>query len=97
MSKDHTRYSFHGSPQGWPRLRGISALPPDNGHHQAARSGPFRARNGLMHRSNYVPSLDHLAGAAEQREGNGQTERLCGLEVEDQLDLGHLLHRQVRA
>ena len=50
-----------------------------------------------MHRSNYVPSLDHLAGAAEQREGNGQTERLCGLEVEDQLDLGHLLHRQVRA
>src|SRR5262245_43997832 len=39
--------------------------------------------------------LDHLVGAAQQRERNGDAERLGGLEVDDQLDLSGLLNRQL--
>jgi hypothetical protein len=40
--------------------------------------------------------FDHLVGAAEQRERNGDTERLSGLERFDyQLGFRCLLHRQV--
>ena len=40
-------------------------------------------------------SFDHLVGAAEQRERDGEAERLGGLQVDDQLDLGGLLDWQV--
>jgi hypothetical protein len=40
-------------------------------------------------------SFDYLVGAAEQREWDGETERLCGLEVYNQLDLRRLHDRQV--
>ena len=39
--------------------------------------------------------IDHLVGAAEQREREGNAERFGGLEIEDQLDLGGLLNGQV--
>ena len=39
--------------------------------------------------------FDHLVGAAEQRPRNGEAERLCGLEVDDQFDFRRLHHRQV--
>ena len=40
-------------------------------------------------------SLDHLVGAAEQRERNGEPERPGGLEIKKQLDLRDLLDRQI--
>jgi len=39
--------------------------------------------------------FDHLVGAGEQCRRHGQTQRLRGLEVEYQLELGRLLHRQI--
>ena len=39
--------------------------------------------------------FDHLVGEREQRQRNGQAERLGGLEFDDQIDLGGLLHRQI--
>src|SRR6516162_3096078 len=40
--------------------------------------------------------FDHLIGAPNQRRWNGETERLCGLEVDDQLDFRGLNDRQLR-
>src|SRR6516225_9525097 len=40
-------------------------------------------------------SLDDLVGAANERERDREPERLCGLEVDDQLDFHRLLNRQV--
>jgi hypothetical protein len=40
-------------------------------------------------------SLDHLVGAAEQRERECDAKRLGGLEIDDELDFCRLLNRQV--
>jgi hypothetical protein len=39
--------------------------------------------------------FDHLVGAAEQRQRDGEAQRFCGLEIHDQLDLRGLLDRRV--
>src|SRR3984893_18401487 len=38
--------------------------------------------------------LDHLVGAAEQRDWEGEAKRLSHIEIEDQLDFRRLLDRQ---
>jgi hypothetical protein len=40
-------------------------------------------------------SFDHLIGGGGQRFRDGKAERLGGLQVDDQLDLHGLLHRQI--
>jgi hypothetical protein len=39
--------------------------------------------------------LDHLIGDGQQRFRDGHAERLGRLEVDDQFELGGLLHRQI--
>ena len=39
--------------------------------------------------------LDHLVGAAEQRQRKGDAERLRGLQIEDELKSGRMYHRQL--
>ena len=60
------------------------------------RAGACRADEGLhVVRTERLALFDHLVGAAEQRNGKRQTERLRGLEVDDQLDFCRLLDRKV--
>ena len=40
--------------------------------------------------------LDHFVGCGQQRFRDGEAERLGGLEVDDKLELGRLLDRQIR-
>src|SRR5262249_38874991 len=42
-----------------------------------------------------TPSLDHLVGDGEHVGWKYKTERLCGFEVDDQLEFGRLHDRQV--
>ena len=37
--------------------------------------------------------FNHLVGAAKERLRNSEAERLCGFQVNEQLDFGGLLHR----
>jgi hypothetical protein len=49
-------------------------------------AGPYRrAIKRLMHRSKEGSLFDHLIGAAEQRDWEGEAECLGGLEVDDEL------------
>jgi hypothetical protein len=51
--------------------------------------------SGVLAGSTRRGLFDHLVGAPDQRVGNVDAERLAGLQVDDQFDLGCLLDRQV--
>src|SRR3974377_743448 len=63
----------------------LKALDPDR---------PIREAD-ITHRSERSLLLDHLVGAGEHRPGNGKTERLGALQVDDKLEFGRLLDRNV--
>jgi hypothetical protein len=52
-----------------------------------------RARNGLEQPQQISPLFNHLVGAKHESGRNFMTDRLRGLEVDDELELGRLLDR----
>jgi hypothetical protein len=52
-------------------------------------------KRAVSSRSNAVPLFDDLVGAAEQRQRNGEAERLGSPEIDGHLDFRDLLNRQV--
>src|SRR5262249_32355978 len=40
-------------------------------------------------------SLDYLVGTGENRWWNSEAEHFCGSEIDEQVELGRLLHRQI--
>ncbi len=48
-----------------------------------------------MHRSKKDHLFDHFVSAGEQRRRDRHTERLCGFQVDHQIEFGWLLHRQI--
>ena len=51
--------------------------------------------SALCQNQTFRHSFDHLVGGGEQRVGDVEAERLCGLQVDVHLDLSYLLDRQV--
>src|ERR1017187_3066346 len=84
------RMSQMGQKRNWPSLNGMSVLAP--------RADLLRVRRHVSK----VPTpevkenlLDHIVGAGNQRGRNAKAESVCSLQIDDQLDLRRLLHRQL--
>jgi hypothetical protein len=57
--------------------------------------GRLVPKAAVSNRSRAAPLFDHPVGAGEQRRRDVEAERLGGLEVDDQLQLGGELNRQI--
>jgi hypothetical protein len=76
--------------------RSMSAIPPMATELVRRNELTLCANRVLMHCSANRQSLfDHVVGASEQRWGHLEAERLGRLEIDDQLEFGRLLHRQI--
>src|SRR5262245_22230866 len=74
-------------------LRGLQQQPPQSRQRQQSSTlAPVKLYRGPS-RSFAFRLFDHLVGACEQRWGYGQADGLGGLEVDNELELGGLLHR----
>src|SRR5262245_41819727 len=83
-----------GQKQTYAAQKGMSAITPKAdmcGATRDVRFGP-KADSCTAAKESLV---DHLVGAGEQLTRHRETERLCGLEVDDQLELGRLDDGQV--
>src|SRR5207237_1095628 len=60
-----------------------------------ASAMPSRRRDPRLASACADRSFDHLVGAQQDRGRDGEAERLGGLEIENRLERGRLLHRQV--
>src|SRR6516225_1136933 len=69
-----------------------SPLKADNLHTISA--SPLSARTGLVRCSKKI-LFDHLVGASEQRGRHVDAEHLGGLQIDDELESGGLLHQQI--
>src|SRR5262245_15246931 len=54
-----------------------------------------RSEEPALSKSQQAALFDDLVGAAEQWQWHGNAECLSGVEVQEQLDFGGLLHRQI--
>ena len=73
----------------------MSALPPNSGHWNSLVGWPLCAKSGREQVQQTEVLFDDPVGTAKQRYWERDAERLGSLVVEDQLDLGGLLDRQI--
>src|SRR5947207_1472843 len=72
----------------------LKQTPP--GRNRPARLSPGRFHTAWTHkRHSAEPLFDHLVSSLQDRLRHGQAERLSGLEIDNQLEPGRLLNRQI--
>jgi hypothetical protein len=84
--------------------QGHGAQSNEKGPRPSRCSGTKRARHQVTNAPAWTSTgargqhalFDDLVRSQEQRLGNREAERLGGLEVDDKLELGGLLHRKIR-
>jgi hypothetical protein len=88
-----------GRPEGGAAHKHFSFYP-KNGHSLSRVRLPRRAKTGREQMQQTMCAnarlLDHLVGEGMHLERNFKAKRLCGLQVEHEIELGWLQNRQVR-